>query len=316
MVKPSRQKAAPNEIPARPSRKHSRRQSGRRRSLPPARRGGHRLRDLHARSRRPSWRAGTPAPSASRATRPHEIIGRHFSVFYTEEDRRAGLPARALETAERDGQFEGEGWRVRKDGTRFWAHVVIDPDPRRRRASCSASPRSPATSPSAGRPRRRCARREEEFRLLVQGVTDYAHLHARPRRPRRQLERRRRAHQGLRARRDHRPALLALLHRGGPRRRRAARGRWRRAAREGRFEKEGWRVRKDGTRFWANVVIDPIRGDDGRPARLRQDHARHHRAARDASSSSSRRARRCSSRRRWRRSASSPAASRTTSTTC
>src|SRR5581483_4220827 len=56
-----------------------------------------------------------------------EIIGSHFSRFYTEEDRATGLPARALRTAAETGKFEGEGWRVRKDGTRFWAHVVIDP---------------------------------------------------------------------------------------------------------------------------------------------------------------------------------------------
>src|SRR4051812_4242240 len=56
-----------------------------------------------------------------------EIIGRHFSRFYTEEDRAGGLPERALETARRDGRFEHEGWRVRKDGSRFWAFVVIDP---------------------------------------------------------------------------------------------------------------------------------------------------------------------------------------------
>lgn len=55
-----------------------------------------------------------------------EIIGQHFSRFYTEEDRLSGLPAKALETASQHGKFEGEGWRVRKDGTRFWAHVVID----------------------------------------------------------------------------------------------------------------------------------------------------------------------------------------------
>ena len=64
---------------------------------------------------------------------PDEIIGQHFSQFYTEEDRDSGEPQRALETAAREGRFEKEGWRVRKDGTRFWAHVVIDPDPRRRR---------------------------------------------------------------------------------------------------------------------------------------------------------------------------------------
>ena len=56
-----------------------------------------------------------------------EIIGQHFSRFYTEEDRNSGLPARALDTARRTGKFESEGWRVRKDGTRFWAYVVIDP---------------------------------------------------------------------------------------------------------------------------------------------------------------------------------------------
>ena len=55
-----------------------------------------------------------------------EIIGHHFSRFYTEEDRRSGLPGRALETAAQDGRFEQEGWHVRKDGTRIWAHVVIE----------------------------------------------------------------------------------------------------------------------------------------------------------------------------------------------
>ena len=57
---------------------------------------------------------------------PDEIVGAHFSKFYTDEDREAGEPQKALETAERDGRFEKEGWRVRKDGSRFWAHVVID----------------------------------------------------------------------------------------------------------------------------------------------------------------------------------------------
>ena len=55
-----------------------------------------------------------------------EIIGQHFSRFYTPEDQETGLPARALETARREGKFEAEGWRVRKDGSRFWAYVVID----------------------------------------------------------------------------------------------------------------------------------------------------------------------------------------------
>jgi len=55
-----------------------------------------------------------------------EIIGQHFSRFYTREDRAAGVPGRALEQARTTGRFEAEGWRVRKDGSRFWASVVID----------------------------------------------------------------------------------------------------------------------------------------------------------------------------------------------
>ena len=55
-----------------------------------------------------------------------EVIGRHFSMFYTDEDRQAGLPARGLRIAAESGRFEKEGWRVRKDGSRFWANVVLD----------------------------------------------------------------------------------------------------------------------------------------------------------------------------------------------
>ncbi|MGE5270480.1 MAG: PAS domain S-box protein, partial [Thiohalocapsa sp.] len=55
-----------------------------------------------------------------------DIIGQHFSVFYTEEDRARGEPERTLGTAAREGRFEGEGWRVRKDGSRFWASAVVD----------------------------------------------------------------------------------------------------------------------------------------------------------------------------------------------
>ena len=71
-----------------------------------------------------SWNPGAERLKGYLAT---EIIGQHFSRFYTPEDQETGLPARALETASREGKFEAEGWRVRKDGSRFWAYVVIDP---------------------------------------------------------------------------------------------------------------------------------------------------------------------------------------------
>ena len=71
-----------------------------------------------------SWNPGAERFKGYAAS---EIIGQHFSRFYTPEDRASDLPRHALETAARDGKFESEGWRVRKDGSRFWAFVVIDP---------------------------------------------------------------------------------------------------------------------------------------------------------------------------------------------
>lgn len=71
-----------------------------------------------------SWNAGA---RRFKGYEEVEIIGQHFSRFYTDDDRGVGKPQKALDTAIREGRFEGEGWRVRKDGTHFWSHVVIDP---------------------------------------------------------------------------------------------------------------------------------------------------------------------------------------------
>jgi PAS domain S-box-containing protein len=67
-----------------------------------------------------------PGAERTKGYKADEIVGRNFSLFYTDEDRAAGLPAKALQTAAETGKYESEGWRVRKDGTRFWASVVID----------------------------------------------------------------------------------------------------------------------------------------------------------------------------------------------
>jgi PAS domain S-box-containing protein len=79
---------------------------------------------LDAKGHVANWNSGAQRIKGYRAS---EIVGRHFSTFYTPEDRAAGLPERAVNTAIAQGKYEGEGWRVRKDGTRFWASVVIDP---------------------------------------------------------------------------------------------------------------------------------------------------------------------------------------------
>src|SRR5436309_815658 len=70
-----------------------------------------------------SWNAGA---ERIKGFLTQEIVGQHFSKFYTEEDQKAGMPQRVLDTARHEGKFEGEGWRVRKEGSRFWASVVVD----------------------------------------------------------------------------------------------------------------------------------------------------------------------------------------------
>lgn len=76
---------------------------------------------LHVDGQVSSWNSAAQRLQGYQAS---EIIGHHFSRFYTPEDKRAGLPAKVLEIAKTEGRFVGEGWRIRKDGTRFWAGVV------------------------------------------------------------------------------------------------------------------------------------------------------------------------------------------------
>jgi PAS domain S-box-containing protein len=205
-----------------------------------------------------SWNAGA---QRFKGYLPHEIIGQHFSAFYTEEDRAAGIPATALQTALNEGKFEAEGWRVRKDGTRFWASVVIDPI---RNDSGTLIGFAKVTRDITERKAAQEALRESEerFRMLVQGVTDYALYMLSPT-----------GHitnwnAGAQRIKGYTHDEVVATHfsrfyteedRGDnlPSQALAT------AAKAGRFEKEGWRVRKDGSRFWAHVVIDAIHNEHG-----------------------------------------------------
>jgi len=117
-----------------------------------------------------SW---NPGARRFKGYEAHEVIGKHFSTFYTPEDRDAGLPARALSIARHEKRFEGEGWRVRKDGTRFWVNVIIDPIVD---SSGELIGYAKVTRDLTERKQTEDLLRksEEQFRLLVQSVTDYA----------------------------------------------------------------------------------------------------------------------------------------------
>jgi PAS domain S-box-containing protein len=190
-----------------------------------------------------------------------EIIGQHFSKFYTQPDLDKGVPARALETAAREGKFEAEGWRVRKDGSRFWAYVVIDPI---RSPSGDIVGFAKITRDLTERKAREEELRQsqEQFRLLVQGVTDYAiyMLDCDGRVTNWNI--------GAQRIKGYLPYEIVGSHfsRFYTEEDRAAglpETALETVRREGRFEKEGWRVRKDGSRFWAHVIIDTVRDDDG-----------------------------------------------------
>nr|WP_315249727.1 EAL domain-containing protein [uncultured Duganella sp.] len=206
-----------------------------------------------------NWNAGAARAKGYTAD---EIVGQHFSKFYTAEDIAANLPARNLNTALRTGRFEHEGWRVRKDGSTFWAHVVIDAV---RDDDGNIVGFAKITRDNSERRAAMLAQREQErrFRYLVQGVTDYAiymldpdgHIvnwNAGAERAKGYA-----AHEIVGR---HFSVFYSEADRaaGLPQQALAT------ARRDKRFEAEGWRFRKDGTKFWTSVVIDAIHDDDGR----------------------------------------------------
>ncbi|MCS3929196.1 PAS domain S-box-containing protein [Bradyrhizobium elkanii] len=206
-----------------------------------------------------SW---NPGAKRFKGYEAEEIIGHHFSTFYTDTEREQKVPALALEEAERTGRFEREGWRVRKDGTQFWAHVVIDAirSPKGELVGFAKITRD-LTERRAAEAKLRES--EQQFRLMVQSVTDYAIYML-------DVEGNVASwNAGAQRIKGYGPEEIIGRHFSNfyTEEDRAAglpRTGLQTASREGRWEHEGQRVRKDGTRFWAHVVIDAIRDDDGK----------------------------------------------------
>lgn len=205
-----------------------------------------------------NWNAGA---QRFKGYMPHEIIGQHFSRFYSEEDRASGLPMAALRIAREEGKFESEGWRLRKNGEPFWAHVVIDPiwaDD----GSLIGFAKITRDLTERKRAIETLRHSEEQFRLLVQSVTDYAiyrldsegnvvSWNAGAERIKGY-----KAHEVIGS---HFSRFYTEKDRVGGEPQRALEN----TRQFGRFAAEGWRVRKDGSLFRASVVIDAIYDDDG-----------------------------------------------------
>jgi PAS domain S-box-containing protein len=205
-----------------------------------------------------TWNAGAERFKGYTAD---EIIGRHFSVFYPEAEVRNGKCERELEIARRVGQYEEEGWRIRKDGARFWAGVVITAvyDETGELVGYAKVTRD-LTERKASEESRLKA--EERYRHLIESVKDYAIFILDP-------------HgnvstwnEGAQRIKGYTADEIIGSHfsrfypqedvRAGK-----CEMELEVAARVGRFEDEDWRVRKDGSRFWANVVISAIYDEHG-----------------------------------------------------
>jgi PAS domain S-box-containing protein len=206
-----------------------------------------------------TWNAGAERIKGYSA---NEIIGQHFSRFYPPEALARGLPAHELEVAKQVGSFEDEGWRVRKDGSLFWANVIITA---LRDRDGNLLGFSKITRDLTQRRSQEEALRqsEERFRLLVEGVKDYAIFMLDPN------------------------GFIASWNSGAERIKgyaaeeiigkhfsqfypaEARESGWpehelQMAAQQGSFIDEGWRLRKDGTKIWAHVTITALRDSEGR----------------------------------------------------
>ncbi len=205
-----------------------------------------------------SWNAGAQRFKGYTAD---EIIGKHFSMFMSQQDRDAGVPVSILNQAASSGRFEAEGWRIRKDGSGFWANIVVDAiyNDAHELIGFAKITRDITERKSA---HESLLESERRFRYLVEGVTDYAIYMLSPEGIVTNWNSGAQRIKGYLAEEvigTHFSRFMTAedLAAGVPARSLEI------ARKEGRFENEGWRVRKDGTLFRAHIIIDAIHNNAG-----------------------------------------------------
>ncbi len=206
-----------------------------------------------------SWNTG--AQKLKGYTRD-EIVGRHFSVFYPPEDVQRGWPQEELRRALASGRFEDEGWRLRQDGSRFWANVIITPL-YQEDGELAGFAKITRDLTARREQEERLRTSEERLRLLIESVRDYAIFMLDPDGTVRGWN------SGAQAIKGYSADEIIGRHFSQfytPEDQRAGKpaAELEQALVAGRVEDEGWRVRKDGTLFWANVIITAVRDATGK----------------------------------------------------
>ncbi len=206
-----------------------------------------------------SWNAGAERIKGYTAD---EIIGKHFSIFYPRELVAEGFPEFELRTAANTGRFEDEGWRIRKDGSRFWANVIITALRDKETGKLLGFAKVTRDLTDRREAEEALRESEERFRLMVEGVKDYAIFMLDPTGHVATWNDGAERIKGYRAKEiigqsfakfyppediaDNKPARELEI-----------------ASRTGKYEEEGWRLRKNGEKFWASVLITALRNKAG-----------------------------------------------------